>query len=158
MKKFYFLTMFLFAALLINAQTMVTFAVDMNGVTEFTAGTNVLKVAGDFQGWDVDTAPTELTDPDGNGVYAVTVSVDAASISYKYVIDAWGTNEFHPDFPGTPTDDCTLDDGAGNINRIADISGATQNLPVYIYNTCDVSDLGVNVNELTTIQDLEDYA
>ncbi len=153
MKKFYFLTMFLFSAFLINAQTMVTFAVDMNGVAEFDPSSDVMKIGGDFQGWNPDD--TVMEDPDGNGVYAVTVDISAATILFKFVINAWETNEFHPDTPGTPGD-CTLDDGGGNVNRTETIpSGSSYALPVYIYNTCDISDNAVNIAEITTIQDLK---
>jgi type IX secretion system substrate protein len=156
MKKIYFLTMFLFSALMINAQTMVTFAVDMNEVdaAEFDPATDVMKIGGDFQGWSPDD--TVMEDTDGNGVYAVTVEVSEATIAFKYVINAWETNEFHPDTPGVPGD-CTVDDGGGNINRSEDIpAGDPYSIPVYKYNTCDVSDLGPTaVKELTTIQNLK---
>ncbi len=152
MKKIYFLTVLLFSAFLINAQTMVTFAVDMNDVAEFDPASDVMKIGGDFQGWNPDD--TVMEDADGNGVYSVTVSINAPNILFKFVINAWETNEFHPNTPGT-TGDCTVDDGS-NVNRTEAISGTTMDLPVYIYNTCDVSENGItNTNEITTIEDVK---
>ena len=131
---------------LASAQSPVTFAVDMNDVDEFDPGSDVLRVAGNFQGWNpTDAAGANiLTDPDGNGVYAVTMDVMDGEINFKYVINNWdgsdpdGANEFSGTTPGTPGG-CTNSDG----NRLEVISGPTD-LPVYVYNSCDVSTLVIS--------------
>ncbi|MFK7936640.1 MAG: T9SS type A sorting domain-containing protein [Saprospiraceae bacterium] len=151
MKKIYTLGLFLCFTLAMNAQSMVTISVDMNGVSQFTAGSDVMKVGGDFNGWTPDN--TTLEDPDGNGVYAATFETfPGGVIMFKFVINAWETNEFHPDTPGTPGD-CTQDDGGGNTNRVYMIpadAGATHEMPIFKYNTCDLSELPVNIAEATS--------
>lgn len=155
MKKIYTSMFFMALAFFATAQVSVEFSIDMNGVEEFDPAADVMKVGGDFQGWS--DADTPMEDPDGNGVYTVTVEgIDpGASLFYKFIINAWETNEFGASTPGTPGD-CTVDDGAGNINRMssvpADATG-TYVLPVYKYNTCEVSELASNVvNPTSTIQ------
>ena len=156
MKNFYTL-LFCLSALVAAAQNQVTFAVDMNGVAEFDAATDVLRVAGSFQNWTPmdNTGANTLTDPDGNGVYSVTLPVADGPIQFKYVINDWdgnpnGSNEFSGTTPGTQGA-CTNADG----NREEQISGDVT-LPVYMYNSCDVSSLVISsladhsiLNELT---------
>lgn len=154
MKKMYTLMLFMAFAFFATAQVTVELSVDMNGVEEFDPTADVMKVGGDFQGWNPDD--TVMEDADGNGVYTATVEgVTSDALLFKFVINAWETNEFHPDTPGEPGD-CTLDDGAGNINRRVEIPTGTMGtfvLPVYKYNTCDESDLAANiVNPTSTIK------
>ena len=79
-----------------------------------------------------------LTDEDGNGVYAVTLDVGAVdSLLFKYVINDWGTNEFGDNMDAG---DCTADDG----NRLEVVSQVGTDLPVYLYNSCEVSSLTVS--------------
>lgn len=157
MKKFYFLCLFLSVAFLASAQVTVTLSVDMNA--EITAGSfdpasDFVRVGGDFQGW----TPTDnqMEDADENGVYSITFSLaDGQDLLYKFVINDWGTNEFGE---GTTAGSCNVDDGAGNVNRtytVSDSGDGTDAVDVYIYNTCDVSDLGItNINEISTIENV----
>ena len=146
LRTFYTLSLALAVTSLAFAQSPVTFAVDMNDVDEFDPAADVLRVAGNFQGWNPTDATNAniLTDPDGNGVYAVTMDVMDGEINFKYVINNWdgsdpdGANEFSGTTPGTPGA-CTNSDG----NRLEVISGPTD-LPVYVYNSCDVSTLVIS--------------
>lgn len=82
------------------SQNNVTFQVDMNQQLSISA--NGVHIAGDFQAaagypgnWNPSTA--ELLDPDGDGIYELTVSLPAGSYQYKYINgNAWGTDEFIP--------------------------------------------------------------
>lgn len=146
MKKMYTLALFVLSTFMVQAQTAVNISVDMNGVSEFNPDSDVMKVGGDFNGWTPDN--TVLTDPDGNGVYSGSFETfPGGVIKFKFVINAWETNEFHPETPGTPGD-CTESDSDGNINRLYTIpadAGDTHQMSIFKYNTCDVSDLPVNV-------------
>ena len=150
-----FLTFCLMASLAVVASaqstTFVTFAVDMNDVDTFDREQDVLRVAGNFQDpqWTPQAADSSnvLTDPDSNGVFAVTIEVDTAAFEYKYVINNWNgtgertSNELFPDEDG----DCVSGDGDGNANRIASVDLAEDSLalPVYVYDACDISSRSV---------------
>ena len=133
--------------------TMVQFSVDMNGVESFDASLDTIRVAGDFQGWSPKTADNAnvLTDPDSNGVYTVMLPALAeTSILFKYVINNWSGSEDRADneFVDTETmyGDCVVSDDSGNSNRSEAIPSADTvfTLPVYVYNTCEVSALMVS--------------
>ncbi len=156
MKKYYSLALFLVLALWANANTIII-AVDMNGVSEFDPASDVMKVGGDFNGWTPDN--TVLTDDNGNGVYVGTFDLDltfGGVILFKFVINAWETNEFHPNTPGVPGD-CTIEDGGGNINRTFTLPATTEDfvMPVFKYNTCDISDLLSAVSDISTIKNIK---
>lgn len=155
MKKIYTSILFIGLAFFATAQVTIELSVDMNGVAEFDPASDVMKVGGDFQGWS--DADTPMADDDGDGVYTVMVEgIDAGStLLFKFIINEWETNEFHPDTPGEPGD-CTIEDGGGNINRQEDVPAdatATYALPTYKYNSCEVSELSSNVvNPTSTIK------
>jgi len=100
----------------LSAQTTtnVTFSVDMNGEMVSPDGVHI---AGDFQGWDATS--TELTDDDMDGVYSVSVDLDA-SAQFKFIngID-WAFVEDVPDA-------CQVEVG-GNDNRLFVFSGEDAN-------------------------------
>ena len=126
-----------------HAQVQVTFAVDMNGVSEFDPARDTLRVAGNFQTPNVWT-PRErsndniLTDPDGNGVYSVTYSVaPGATYQYKYVINIWdpeGANEASGTTPVQGDASCFI-----NNDRTFTVGTTAPQLPIYRYNSCEVS-------------------
>ncbi len=99
MKKLYATAAVLFAAIIANAQVNLTFQVDMQNQT---VGADGVHVAGSFQAaagfpGDWDPATTALTDPDGDNIYEVTVSVPAGTYQYKFVNgNAWGSDESVP--------------------------------------------------------------
>ena len=71
----------------------VTFQVDMQNQTVSGDG---IHLAGSFQGWD--PGATEMTDPDLDDVYTVTLQLSAADYhEFKYVNgNAWGSDESVP--------------------------------------------------------------
>jgi hypothetical protein len=145
MKKLYTLALLLVAALWANAQVEVTLSVDMTGQT---VSPNGVFLAGDIQSaaggsdWSPGDPNFELTDPDGNGVYAVTITVSApGDYLYKYVNDnTWGNNE-----GGGLTADCGVDDGYGAFNRGITVPDEASFVEVtYLYDSCTESDLAIN--------------
>ena len=75
----------------------VTFSVDMSFQTtlgNFVPGTDVLDVAGSFNGW---AGGDMLTDDDADGIYEGTFSIPAGDIEYKFRINSnWDTSENLP--------------------------------------------------------------
>ena len=154
MKTLFTLALAASLALAARAQDSIaiTFAVDMTGVEEFDAATDVLRVAGNFQlpdEWSPMAAAGDniLSDPDTNGVWAVTYQIPAGAdtIQYKYVINDWGTNEFPSNTSGG---DCTLDDG----NRFALLpdGDSAVTLQVYLYSSCELSQLPIAAADTTS--------
>lgn len=128
-----------------HAQTTdVTFAVDMTGAANFDPAKDTLRVAGLFQKpneWTPRAAAKDniLTDPDGNGVYSVTYKVTPGTYPFKYVINIWdgsgGFNEASGTTPAMGTDQACFTDG----NRSFTVGATAMTLPVYMYNSCEVS-------------------
>ena len=76
----------------------VTFQVDMNVkmvMGEFDSLLQEVRMTGTLTDpqWDPPTAPV-LTDDDGDGIFETTLSLNAGSYEYKYLIgNAWGNDE-----------------------------------------------------------------
>ena len=76
-----------------------TFQVDLS---QQTISPNGIHVAGNFQGaagfgsdWNPSSSP--MSDPDGDGIYTLTVSVPAGTYQYKFVNgNSWGADESVP--------------------------------------------------------------
>lgn len=68
-----------------------------------------VSLAGDFNGWSVQRTP--LTDPDGDGVWTVTLPLRPGRYQYKFLVDGqrWTVD------PGAPTH---LPDGFGGQNSL----------------------------------------
>lgn len=120
MKKVFTL-IFCCACLLLQAQTNVTFQVDMSGIPVAAEGVHV---AGNLNGWN--TEANQLTDQ-GNGIYTVTIElVPGTDIEYKYLNgNAWGTEEAAPA-------SCTV----GGNNRIFTVPAEDTVLDVVPFNGC----------------------
>ncbi len=85
--------------------TTLTFNCDMN---TFEGGFTTVHVRGTFNGWA--EAPTDLSDPDEDGVWSVTVDAEQSSeVIFKFITD--GSN--YEDVPPA----CGADDGFGGYNR-----------------------------------------
>ena len=93
-----------------NPTIDVTFQVNM---AEQTVSADGVHIAGNFQGWD--PASSIMSDTDGDGIYSLTVQVDANSnLSYKFINgNAWTAAEVVPSA-------CGLPDGLGGVNRIVE--------------------------------------
>ncbi len=58
---------------------------------------SVVALAGSFNDWDPLQAP--MADDEGNGLYSCTVTLDAGSYEYKFVVDEeWILDEENPNF------------------------------------------------------------
>lgn len=101
----------------------VTFQVDMSNVSGFS----VPEVNGDFNGWC--GGCFQLTDPDGNGIYTGTASIQEGMHEFKFAYDGWAGQESLTS--GSP---CTVTN-FGFTNRSINV---TQNitLPVVCYGSC----------------------
>lgn len=130
----------LFAAALSSvalAQTSVTFTV-MVDVTDYVAGgdtiaANGLRVGGTFGAlgatsngltmadWNPTDTGSAMTNM-GNNVWSKTITFPATAVGqnllFKFVNGNWGTNEGLGD-TSIAADGCGLNDGSGNINRLA---------------------------------------
>ncbi len=84
----------------------VTFKVNMNNYTGLYSTVNL---NGNFNGWCGACAP--MADPDGDGIYELTVNVPTSGIEFKYSVDGWTDQETLT--PGSP---CTITIG-GFTNR-----------------------------------------
>ena len=134
----------------VHAQNVpLTFAVDMSN-EEISA--NGVHVAGNFQaaaGFPADWNPgsTELTDPDGDMVFELTVNVPPGTYLYKFINGAAWTEQ-----PENPPAACALNDGAGNFNRQVTVDAGGITLPVVVFDSCNaVINFSVNMtNETVT--------
>lgn len=122
-------------ALAVQAQNVpLTFSVDMSNEV---VNANGVHVAGNFQiqaGYPSDWNPgsTELTDPDGDGVFQLTVNVPTGTYQYKFINGAaWS------DQPENPPAACAINDGGGNLNRQVTVGENGINLPAVVFDSCN---------------------
>jgi hypothetical protein len=105
------------------APTMVTLSVDMSNET---VSPNGVHVAGAFQGWN--PGATELTDPDMDNIYSITLALQPGTYQYKFVNgnDWGGVGNDNESLPS----ECNV-----NGNRQIDVVGETMEV-AYCYNQC----------------------
>ncbi len=137
------------ALLLISFSTMaqtyeVTFVVDMNEVEgDFTTP----EVNGSWDGWCGGCTP--LSDPDMDGIWTATKTLDAGYYEYKFAYDSWSGDETLT--PGTP---CTVTTGEFT-NRFIDVTEDVV-LDEVCYGFCEACDavttvpvtFSVNMNDV----------
>lgn len=119
----------------------VTFHVDMSGYEGQYDPSQVTwnSVA---NGWCGNCA--YMDDPDGDGIYSITVPLEGDSIEYKFAIGAWDDQEdLAPESSCTRT---TYDEGAPNgccyVNRVVSVLGEEPiDLPVVCWNECSSCNL-----------------
>ncbi len=123
-----------------------TFRVDMS---QEQVSPNGVHVAGTFQvpaGYSSNWAPglSELTDPDGDEVYELTVMLPPGSYLYKFINgSSWGEK---PELPGA---DCAINDGGGNFNRELVVGELGRTMPVVAFDSCNAQlRLAVNMDGL----------
>ncbi|MEY4658766.1 MAG: hypothetical protein RJB36_532 [Bacteroidota bacterium] len=109
------------------ATPLITFQVDMNNYTG-PAYTTVY-VSGTFNGWSGNANP--MTDANGDGIWEVTLPINAGPIEYKFSLDNWANSE---QFAGGET--CTITSG-GFTNRAYTVAGDA-NLGAVCYESCSV--------------------
>ena len=122
----------------------VTFNVNMNDVTE---GFTTPEVNGIFNGWCGGCAP--MSDLDGDGIWTITIPLEAGTYEYKYAADSWTIQENL-----TPGSSCTstID---GFTNRTITVSEDVVLDPV-CWGTCDICDTGVEVFNVTFSVNMND--
>jgi len=153
MRKIYLVLAFAiaFATTAMAQNYNVYFAVDVTALASVSA--DGVSIAGNFQaaaGMPADWTPANgaMEDADGNGVWQILVSLPAGTYDFKFINgNDWGDNEGQA---GTALDaTCSIDDGAGNINRQITISSDTVVGP-FIYDACTVSSLILNNTNIST--------
>ena len=120
------------------AQPNVTFQVDMNLYGDL--GESTVFVNGNFNGWCGACNP--MSDEDGDGVWTVTLPLDAGTIEYKFTVDGWNSQE---NFVGGES--CTISSN-GYTNRVLTFDADTV-LPVVCWNSCDACPDEVTYYDLT---------
>jgi hypothetical protein len=93
------------------------------GMTNTEVSADGVHVAGSFQGWD--PSATELSDEDGDGIYEVTLSVEAGVYDYKFI----NGNSWDADNESVP--------GSCNVNGNRQVDVMSDMTVQYCYNQCD---------------------
>jgi len=109
----------------------VTFQVDMSQVMNFS----VPEVNGDFNAWC--GGCFQLTDPDGNGIFTGTATIQSGPHEFKFAHDAWSGQESLTE--GSP---CTITN-FGFTNRSINVQNDMV-LPVACYGQCSSCGYAVN--------------
>jgi hypothetical protein len=105
-------------------------AIDSNGV----------HVAGSFQGWSAST--TEMTDPDGDGIYSVTFESPLnQDLFYKFI----NGNDFAVAEASGDLAACGVSDGFGGFNRASSIGNADTIFAAVCFTKC--YDCAVSIDE-----------
>jgi hypothetical protein len=118
----------------------VTFQVDMN---EYVGDFTEVQLNGTFNGWC--GACTPMTDDDLDGIWEVSLPVEAGTIEFKYTFDNWtGQEEFTEGDPCTSTID-------GFTNRTMEVS-VDSTLNVVCWGSCVACVVGIE--ESTWAKDL----
>ncbi len=119
----------------------VTFNVNMAWeVANNAIDSNGIHVAGSFQGWS--PGSTEMTDPDGDGIYSVTVEMPLdQDLFYKYINgNSWNGAEASGDLAA-----CGVSDGFGGYNRATGVGNADTSLAPVCFTKC--YDCAVSIDE-----------
>ena len=124
--------------------TQVTFNVNMNAYG--LADGQTVHVNGEFTGW-CGSCGNEATDPDGDGIYSITMELEHGSYFWKYTVDAWNDQEgFSSEVEG-----CTANNN-GNFDRQIVVEGETMEV-TYCWNSCAES--GCDALQIQGIGDLD---
>ena len=106
----------------------VTLSVDMN---DPSSPDGPIYLAGTFNGWNATTDP--LSDPEGDGIWTITMFWPASLQEYKFTTFDWGVSE---QFAGGES--CTLTTGEF-VNRVITVDGAIVT-PAVCWESCDPCD------------------
>ena len=147
MKKLLILLVSLAGSLLVNAQTYnVTFSVDMN---EAGASFSHANVNGNFNGWCGDC--TIMTDIDDNGVWEITIPLEAGTYEYKFTYDGWtGQENF------TPGPICTITTG-DFTNRVLTVTEDVT-LPTVCWQSCYACGEATPIHNVTFQVDMNEVS
>ena len=103
----------------------VTLSVDMN---DPSSPDGPIYLAGTFNGWNATSDP--LSDPEGDGIWTITMFWPAGIQEYKFTTFDWGVSE---QFAGGES--CTLTTGEF-VNRVITVDGAIV-MPAVCWESCD---------------------
>ena len=120
------------------AQANVTFHVDMNLYGDL--GESTVFVNGSFNGWCGACNP--MSDPEGDGIWSVTLPLDPGTIEYKFTVDGWTNQE---NFSGGESCTSTID---GYTNRTLTFDADTD-LDVVCWGSCEACPDEVIYHDLT---------
>ena len=104
----------------------VTLSVDMN---DPSSPDGPIYLAGTFNGWNAGSDP--LSDPDGDGIWTITMNWPQSIQEYKFTTFDWGVSE---QFAGGES--CTLTTGEF-VNRVLTVDGAIV-MPAVCWESCEV--------------------
>ena len=145
MKQIY---IFLFCLLgaTVNAQSDITFSVDMSG---YGGSFTTVYVSGSLNGWSGTDNP--MTDM-GGGIWQVTLPLMDGTYDYKFTIDNWSDQE---NFSAGAV--CTTTNG-GFTNRFLDVAGSDMTLSTPDFAVCYEDTDGVDgPHDVTFIVDMSGY-
>ena len=113
-----------------TAQGQTTFNVDMTCAPE---GFTDVFVTGPWCGWCANDVYNTMTDPDGDGVYSVTVADLTGTVEYKYAINGFADQENLINDMVDGASCAPVTDFAGYANRQIEANGTANDF----YGTCD---------------------
>ena len=123
----------------------ITFRVNMMNTTVAAEGVWMI---GGFTNPAWQSGATQMTDPDGDGVYECTVTVSgSADIQYKFMNGAV-SNPANEEAAGIAA--CGIDNGVGGYNRTHTRTGVAEVLPTMCFDACADCIISVNENEIVT--------
>ena len=130
--------------------TLVTFRVDLTGRQ---VGGGVYISGETIDGWA--GSQVEMTDPDGDNVYSVTLELGQGDHEYKYMIGSWDDSEQLDEFEDA---ECTLTTG-GFTNRLLTVTGtAPMELPAVCFGSCSecltILDLLASTSDLSVLHEI----
>jgi hypothetical protein len=144
MKKIFTLALLCAFAFAMNAQTQVTFRVDMTGQVVDPTG---LHVAGSFQSWTPSNDEYKMTQVGTTDVYTLTTGVPPGDIEFKYVNgNAWqigGAEASEQQVTG----ECGNPANFGN-RKLTVPDQAAFTTPLWKWNSCE--ETKVNTNDLSS--------
>lgn len=126
--------LFFVFSLLLNAQTNITFRVNMAQSSGFVTP----EVNGTFNNWCGACNP--MTDVNSDGIWEATIAIPPGSYEFKFSTDNWTTQEAL--IQGSP---CTIFN-AGFVNRYLNVGVSDSTLPVVCWGSCSncVCNIGVS--------------
>ena len=113
-----------------TAQGQTTFNVDMSCAPE---GFTDVFVTGPWCGWCANDTYNTMTDPDGDGVYSVTVADLVGTVEYKYAINGFDDQENLVNDMVDGASCAPVTDFSGYANRQIEADGTANDF----YGTCD---------------------
>jgi len=123
----------------------VTLCVDISCYSNVTAPS----VFGTFNGWNA--GANQVIDPDGDGTYCTTVTMDAGAQEYKFFFQEEGEEQFVEGDPCTVT--CC---GGAFTNRVIDVVAGENQTVNFGWNSCD-ENCSITTADITFCVDISCY-